>query len=224
MIEGGNIPLVRLTNCSFTRSTSDAQYPTRRILESISLDIFREDWTLLTGASGSGKTTLAWVIADLLRPTAGQIAHIGQRHPRRGSIQMVFQDPYAALNPRWTLDRWLSDARIENDWRVRSRELAIRLGLPSAVFQCSPLEMSGGECQRACLLSALLHGPDLLILDEAFSMVDDETRTLMLDLMEERHRTRGLSILMIAHDVGEASRRTNRWRAPPRRSACRLAT
>jgi peptide/nickel transport system ATP-binding protein len=173
----------------------------------------------LVGASGSGKSTLAKLVTGLERPTSGTVSFgdlrvdklRGQRGLRtyRKRVQMVFQDPYAALNPVHTVGYVLSrpvvnylgfDTRRAEE---RVRELLETVGLtPAAQFVDKlPHQLSGGQRQRVVIARALACEPDLIVADEPISMLDVSLRAGVLRLLEQLRQDHGVSLLYITHDL-----------------------
>ena len=172
----------------------------------------------LVGASGSGKSTLAKMITGSERPTAGQITFgdtdVGQLragglrrlHQR---VQMVFQDPYGALNPLHTVEYALTRP-CQNYLRMpaarardRAAELLETVGLtPASQFAAKlPHQLSGGQRQRVLIARALASDPELIVADEPVSMLDVSLRAGVLRLLADLRRQRGLSLLYITHDL-----------------------
>jgi len=172
----------------------------------------------LVGASGSGKTTLARMITGSERPTAGTIGfgdlavhRLGSRgrHIYHRRVQMVFQDPYAALNPLHTVEYALTRpcrnflALTGRQARERVFELLDTVGLsPAAQFAAKlPHQLSGGQRQRVVIARALACEPDLVVADEPVSMLDVSLRADVLRLLARLRAERGLSLLYITHDL-----------------------
>jgi peptide/nickel transport system ATP-binding protein len=172
----------------------------------------------LVGASGSGKSTLARLITGSERPTSGTITFgdltvsrlgaAGQRALHR-QVQMVFQDPYGALNPLHTVEYTVARP-VQNflgmpaaKARERVRELLETVGLsPAAQFAAKlPHQLSGGQRQRVVIARALACDPGLVVADEPVSMLDVSLRAGVLSLLAELRRDRGLSLLYITHDL-----------------------
>ncbi|KZX20950.1 ABC transporter ATP-binding protein [Rathayibacter tanaceti] len=172
----------------------------------------------LVGASGSGKSTLAKLITGVEKPTSGELRLGEQRIDRmrgrqlrtlRKDVQMVFQDPYAALNPLHTVEYTLTRP-VENytglsrgEARERVLELLRTVGLaPEEEFAAKlPHQLSGGQRQRVVIARALASEPQVLIADEPVSMLDVSLRAGVLALLEELRESRGLSLLYITHDL-----------------------
>jgi oligopeptide/dipeptide ABC transporter ATP-binding protein len=170
----------------------------------------------LVGESGSGKSTIGLLVTRLLRPTAGSIRFNGrditvlpERDMRalRAELQIVFQDPWGALNPRMTIRRSLEEPLklhtvLQGNARAaRVRELAQRVHLPVATLERFPNELSGGQLQRVCIARALATQPKLIVLDEPTSSLDLSVRAGILQLLEEIRRETGVAILFISHDL-----------------------
>jgi len=172
----------------------------------------------LVGQSGSGKSTLARMITGLERPDSGRVTYhdirvdqLRRKELRRyhGEVQMVFQDPYAALNPlhtvRYVLTRPLINhlGMSETDAHERVDELLTTVGLtPVDQFAGKlPHQLSGGQRQRVVIARALAPRPTLLVADEPVSMLDVSLRAGVLELLGELRRTTGVSLLYITHDL-----------------------
>jgi peptide/nickel transport system ATP-binding protein len=183
----------------------------------VSVDVGRKETLALVGESGCGKSSLAMAIAQLPRPTAGRVfledteltSLRGERLRRaRPRIQVVFQDPIAALNPRRTvteivgepLEVW-SRGRREERRRLIDSTLE-RVGLnPGLVRDKRPHELSGGQCQRVAIARALVLDPDVLICDEPVSSLDVSIQAQVLNLLEDLKQAYGLTMLFISHDL-----------------------
>ena len=163
----------------------------------------------LVGESGSGKSTLARAAVGLVAPAAGAILLDGKPVPRRGRrpLQMVFQDPYASLDPRMTAGESVAEAiaRGTISGRAARRREAGRLielvGLPAGTVDRLPGELSGGQRQRVALARALAGRPDVIIADEITSALDVSTQGAVLNLVRELQRDLRLSMLFISHNL-----------------------
>jgi len=190
---------------------------TVRAVDGVSLAIARDTVTGLVGESGSGKTTLGLALAGLVAPSAGEILFGGRRLARRrrtadfraqsGAIQMIFQDPYASLDPRLTVAEILREplalrpggaGRDAPGLIVRWLE---RVGLCAAHLDRYPHEFSGGQRQRIGIARALITGPEFVICDEPISALDVSVQAQIVNLLGELQRTLGLTLLFIAHDL-----------------------
>lgn len=166
----------------------------------------------LVGESGSGKSTLARAAVGLVAPAAGKIALDGKPVPRHGRrpLQMVFQDPYASLDPRMTAGESIAEA-IPRGATARSAaggsrhdeatRLAGLVGLPPGTVDKFPSELSGGQRQRVALARALAGRPDVIIADEITSALDVSTQGAVLNLVRELQRELHLSMLFISHNL-----------------------
>ncbi|MEW6644832.1 MAG: ABC transporter ATP-binding protein [Pseudomonadota bacterium] len=171
----------------------------------------------IVGESGSGKSTTAQAIMRLVPATAGQVVFRGQNiMPLKGEplrkmrrhLQIVFQDPFSALDPRRRagdqlrepLDLLQIGSRDERDQRVR--RLLAEVGLPPQAADLFPHQFSGGQRQRLCIARALAPEPDLIVCDEAVSALDVAIQAQILNLLKKLQRERGLTYIFISHDLG----------------------
>ena len=185
-------------------------------VDGISFDVAAGETLALVGESGCGKSTTARLAMRLLEPSAGQVLFDGQditglggaalRRVRR-RMQMVFQDPFASLNPRMTVGQILEEPLVVHEIgdkvqrRARVRELLGLVGLADYHAQRYPHEFSGGQRQRIAIARALMVEPQLLVLDEPTSALDVTIQKQILQLLQRLQRERGLSYLLITHDV-----------------------
>jgi peptide/nickel transport system ATP-binding protein len=181
-------------------------------------DIKRGEIVSLAGESGSGKSTIAKMILRLIEPTSGSIILNGKsirsynvREYYR-QVQAVFQDPYSAFNPFYKVDHvidktfCLREDNLDGDERreiIESTFMSIGLN-SSEVLGRYPHELSGGQMQRLLIGRSLLIGAHLLIADEPTSMIDASTRAGVLNLLLNLKEEKGLSVLFITHDIGQA--------------------
>ncbi|MFY3308040.1 ABC transporter ATP-binding protein [Achromobacter ruhlandii] len=188
----------------------------KRAVDGVSFQIAAGETLGLVGESGCGKSTLSRTLVRLLAPAAGQIllrGHDTARLDRRGlaayrqSVQMIFQDPYASLNPRHTVGDILESAlRIHHiaDRQERRRRIAHMLdavGLPSGALARYPSEFSGGQRQRIGIARALVLRPSLVICDEPVSALDVSVQAQILNLLVDLKAEFNLSYLFISHDL-----------------------
>ena len=173
----------------------------------------------IVGESGSGKSTVARCIMRLIDPTEGEIrvadqeiATLSRRalRPLRRHIQIVFQDPFRSLNPRWTIGRSLVEGPLNmgTDRKAaleRARELLKLVGLPDDAVDRYPHQFSGGQRQRVAIARAIAMEPDVLVADEAVSALDVSVQAQVLDLLDELQKKLGIAILFITHDLRVAA-------------------
>jgi len=178
-------------------------------VDGVSCAIGRGEALGLVGESGSGKSTLGRVVVGLDAPTSGRVLVAGLPPRRRGrpalprQVQMVFQDPAAALDPRRSVAASVTEG-LDLSRRQRERravELLEAVGLPAATAGRFPWALSGGQCQRVALARALSMQPRLLVADEPLAALDASTAAQMLLLLQGLHRAQGLAYLFIAHDL-----------------------
>lgn len=216
------VPLVSLRGLSMDfRSGGLLSRQVVRALRSVELDIFRGEIVALVGESGSGKSTIARCVARLQRPTAGSILLDGvdvlRSERRRASrayrrkVQMVFQDPFASLNPVHRVEYVLERAvqihgrlRGRREVRARLEELMATVDLQVDLLDSYPHELSGGQRQRIAIARALAMEPELILADEPTSMLDVSVRIGVLNLMHRLRDEQGISILYITHDLASA--------------------
>ncbi|QJP16238.1 ABC transporter ATP-binding protein [Starkeya sp. ORNL1] len=185
-------------------------------LDGIDLGIARGETLALAGASGSGKTTLARCILRLAEPDAGTIRFDGADllalrggalRAVRPRLQMVFQDPLAAFNPRATVARLIEDPlrlhRIvpRGARRAAVLDLLARVHLPADIAGRRPHEISGGQRQRVAIARAIATRPDLIVLDEPVSALDVSVRAQILNLLMDLQDQSGVAYLLISHDL-----------------------
>ena len=173
-----------------------------RVLENCDLTVGRGERVALLAPSGRGKTTLALLLAGYLRPEAGEILLDGKPLPERGicPVQMIFQHPERAVDPRWRLRRVLEESGGRND------ALADALGIERAWLDRFPRELSGGELQRFCVARALLSGADYLICDEISTMLDGITQAQLWRVVLDEAERRSMGLLIVTHDRHLAGR------------------
>jgi peptide/nickel transport system ATP-binding protein len=187
-----------------------------RAVDDVSLTIRRGETVGLVGESGCGKSTVGRTILRLYKPTAGRIVFDGrdisdldetQLRPLRRRMQMVFQDPFASLNPRHSVGRIVGEplrthgisSRRETGARVR--ELLNTVGLPADAAGRYPHEFSGGQRQRIGLARALSLNPDFVVADEPVSALDVSIQAQIINLLEQLQEEFDLTYLFIAHDL-----------------------
>jgi oligopeptide/dipeptide ABC transporter ATP-binding protein len=183
-------------------------------VENVSAEIAEGETLALVGESGSGKTTLGHVVAGLRDPTHGQVRLRGEPLTRRNrraaarDIQIVFQDPFSALDPRMPVsDIIVEPLRIQGrgsraERRARAADLIEQVGLPVDALNRYPHEFSGGQRQRIAIARALAPDPALIVADEPLSALDVSIQSQILNLMHDLKERRRLSYLFISHDLG----------------------
>ncbi|KGB80648.1 microcin ABC transporter ATP-binding protein [Rhodovulum sp. NI22] len=195
-----------------------------RAVDDVSLTVARGEVLGLVGESGSGKSTLGRTAVRLVSPDGGQVlvggtdlAALSEEELRRQrhKVQMVFQDPYASLNPRQRIMGALTDGPIARGVprakaQARARELLEIVGLGADAAQRYPHEFSGGQRQRIGIARALAMDPELIIADEAVSALDVSIQAQVLDLLRELREKLSLSILFITHDLRVAAQLCDR--------------
>lgn len=184
-------------------------------VENVSFDISRAETFALVGESGCGKSTIAKAIVGLV-PHTGRIEVRGThtealdkagRKQMHRTVQMVFQDPMAALDPRMKVGDLIAEPLAihgigtRNEQQAAAMELLERVGLPSDAGDRHPHQFSGGQRQRICIARALALKPDLIIADESVSALDVSVQAQVLDLLENLKRELGLAYLFISHDM-----------------------
>ena len=202
----------------------------RRLLTAaaeVTFSIERRETFALVGESGSGKSTVAKMVVGLIAPTTGEVVidgvsmsdrkHDADRRRLRRRIQMIFQDPYASLNPRWrALDivaeplRAFSIAQSDADTARQVGELLKLVGLDPADGAKYPHEFSGGQRQRIAIARALACNPEFIVCDEPTSALDVSVQAQILNLMRDLQDRFGLTYLFISHNLAVVHHMANR--------------
>jgi oligopeptide transport system ATP-binding protein len=188
-----------------------------RAVDGVSFAIERGTTLGLVGESGSGKSTACRAVLNLLKPTSGsvkfedqEIAGFSRRRmrPLRREMQMIFQDPYASLNPRKRVGQIVADplkrqgVASGGEVRKRVQELLERVGLSREHYNRFPHEFSGGQRQRIGIARALALQPKLVIADEPVSALDVSIQAQIINLLDDLQDEFGLTYLFVAHDIG----------------------
>jgi peptide/nickel transport system ATP-binding protein len=184
-----------------------------KAVDGVSFEIGRGETFSLVGESGCGKSTVARLVVGLYEPTAGAIrfdgveigagAPKGNRRRVQSRMQMIFQDPYASLNPRWRVAGIIAEPMQARGQEARERAGALlnQVGLGAADAEKYPHEFSGGQRQRISIARALAGEPEFLVCDEPTSALDVSVQAQILNLMKELQRRFGLTYLFISHDL-----------------------
>jgi len=196
-------------------------------VDDVSLEIEKGDSICLVGESGCGKTTLARMIMRLMEPSAGEIIFNGENITKlsqkklntfRGNVQMVFQDPYSSLDPRYTIRNIIKEGMTLAKGRFttqQAKELRVQEMMDSVRLHHNmliryPHEFSGGERQRIAIARALALNPKMLILDEAVSSLDVIIQGEIIDLLDDLQKKFELTYLFISHNLKVVKRISNK--------------
>src|SRR5215204_2119710 len=206
---GGGGPLGKLIGAN----------PVKRVVKAVdgvSVEIYERETLGLVGESGCGKSTLGRAILRLTEPTDGQVfyrdkdlAHLSARQLReqRRHLQIIFQDPYASLNPRMTIGQIVGEPletfRLAQGRAAEERvqELLETVGLNKRFIKRYPHEFSGGQRQRIGIARALAVDPDFIVADEPISALDVSIQAQIMNLLEKLRREKNLTYLFISHDL-----------------------
>jgi len=220
---GESGPLVAVDDLSKQFKAADGRKV--HAVERVSLTVDRGETLAVVGESGCGKSTLAFLIMRLLDPTSGTI-HLGGNditrlkgramRPHRQRMQIIFQDPFASLDPR----RQIGDAVAEplvvhgigdkSSQRAKVVDLLETVGLEQSHMRQFPHQFSGGQRQRICIARALALEPELVVADEAVSALDVSIQAQVINLMMDLQDELGLSYLFISHDLAVVERISHR--------------
>ena len=194
-------------------------------VENVTLQVGRGESLAVVGESGCGKSTLAHTMIRLHEPTSGQvvldgvdISGLGNRALRehRAKMQIIFQDPFASLDPRRPVGRAVAEPLLIHkiakgpDADEQVADLFTRVGLEPDMMRQFPHQFSGGQRQRVCIARALATRPELVIADEAVSALDVSIQAQVINLMMELQSELGLSYLFISHDLAVVERMSHR--------------
>ena len=194
-------------------------------VENISFDLMPGETLSLVGESGCGKSTTGRSLTRLVKADAGEIAFDGydvlnlsasELRQLRRAMQMIFQDPFASLNPRMSILEALTEPYLQHQLgskqaaREKAAELMERVGLSSAMMKRYPHEFSGGQRQRICIARALMLDPKMIIADESVSALDVTVKAQIINLLLDLQSSLGLSYLFISHDMAVVERISHR--------------
>jgi oligopeptide/dipeptide ABC transporter ATP-binding protein len=202
---------------SLSKNPFSRKKATVKAVDGLSFTLDRGQTLGLVGESGCGKTTVGRSILRLLDPTAGDIVFEGQNIARskqgqlgemRRRMQVIFQDPFASLNPRMTVGQIIAEplhvhqlAKLDTDARKRVGQLLDNVGLVSTTAERYPHQLSGGQRQRVGIARALAMEPSTIICDEPVSALDVSVQAQIINLLEELQKTYALTYVFIAHDL-----------------------
>ena len=214
--------------------------PVVHALNGVSLDIAKGEAFCLVGESGCGKTTLGRTIIGLNRPTGGAVHFDGNRisglddagmRPYRRRMQMIFQNPYASLNPRLTVQSTLEEplrfhrpGLSDVEVKAQTREVMESVGNDPAWGSRYPHEFSGGQRQRISIARALMVDPEFIVADEPVSALDVSIQAQVLNLLMKVRAERGLTYLFITHDLAVVEHFASRVAVMYLGTVCELAT
>lgn len=194
-------------------------------VDGVTVDVMEHEFVGLVGESGSGKSTLGRTLVRAQEPTEGRITYRGQdithlshrqMRPIRRRMQMIFQDPFASLDPRMRVDRLVSEPlrvhRVLPKSEIQGRviDLLERVGLPASAAQRYPGQFSGGQRQRISIARAIALEPEFLVADEPVSALDVSIQAQIMQLLMDLRASLGLSALVIAHDLALVQQVTDR--------------
>ncbi|MCP4751382.1 MAG: ATP-binding cassette domain-containing protein [Proteobacteria bacterium] len=211
-ISGGLLDQLKLKKGRLHRERT-----TVKALNDVSLNLAPGETLGVVGESGCGKSTLARTVLGLYRPNSGEIFYRGSRIdnlnpkqmlPFRVKMQMIFQDPYASLNPRMTVTRTLEEPVVFHNKSVSTREVKEKVadvmeqvGVDPKWANRYPHEFSGGQRQRISIARALMVDPEFVVADEPVSALDVSIQAQILNLLMEAQKKRGLTYMFITHDL-----------------------
>lgn len=214
LVEVNGIAKEFLVNASIWKSQSAVVHA----VTDVSLDIYEGETLALVGESGCGKSTLGRLILRLIEPTRGEVIFDGvnlnklktdELRTFRKNMQMIFQDPYASLNPRWTIRQIVSEPLVTHNMYCstaqettdRVRDLLKKCGIRPEFMDRYPHQFSGGQRQRVSIARALALNPKLIVCDEPVSALDVSIQAQVLNLLGDLQKEMNLTYLFISHDL-----------------------
>ncbi|ABC28669.1 ABC-type oligopeptide transport system, ATPase component [Hahella chejuensis KCTC 2396] len=206
-----------LDQISFANGRFHMKHEYVHAINGVSLDVQKGEALCVVGESGCGKSTVARVVMGLLSPSGGEIRYEGQRidhlssnamMPYRRKMQMIFQNPYASLNPRMTIKqtleepiRWHQPKLANSELKDKVAEVMKSVGVDPSWGERFPHEFSGGQRQRISIARALIVDPEFIVADEPISALDVSIQAQVLNLLMDAQEQRGLTYLFITHDL-----------------------
>ncbi|HLK80649.1 MAG TPA: oligopeptide/dipeptide ABC transporter ATP-binding protein [Xanthobacteraceae bacterium] len=188
-----------------------------RAVDGVSFTVARGETLGIVGESGCGKSTLGRAVLNLIRPTAGEVVWLGRpiqglsaadMRPLRRDMQIVFQDPLAALDPRMTVGEIIGEpldtflpSLPEAERKAQVQEMMAKVGLSPQMVNRYPHEFSGGQCQRIGIARAMILNPRLIVCDEPVSALDVSIQAQIINLLMRLQREFDLSLILISHDL-----------------------
>ncbi len=211
-------PLIEVRSLKMYFPVGASLFAKRKLLKAVddvSFDLYAGETFGLVGESGCGKTTVGRTLVRLYKPTAGQILYQGTDiapldegavMPYRRKMQMIFQDPYASLNPRMTVSSIIAEPMKlqgvpQDEITARVAELVEQVGLKKDHLNRYPHEFSGGQRQRIGIARALSMRPEFIVCDEPISALDVSIQAQVINMLEELQDSLGITYLFVSHDL-----------------------
>ena len=196
-------PILKVENLSVSYRVQGGEV---RALDGVSLEVNKGEIVAVVGESGCGKTTLAKAVLGLQKTSGGRITLLGKEvtgttRDMATKVGMVWQDPYASLNPRWMISRSMKEPAVLAGRTTNTAQLIEEVGLDSRFSERYPHELSGGQRQRVASGRAIALQPPLIICDEPTSALDLSIRAQILNLLKDIREQKGCAFLYISHDL-----------------------